>query len=163
MLSSSSTTRIVAATGVSVVGAGGPTRTGDLLITNQLLYQLSYTSAGRAKLYAPGLLGSRRRIAAFPALKRIAGVGRRVHSMQQTVFAIKRVGVAQAIAPFDPGSIECPQLGRTGHHRVALVDLEHDRLRRLHRVLAGNHETFGRCARFALAENLRACEHERSR
>ncbi len=23
-------------------GAGGPTRTGDLLITNQLLYQLSY-------------------------------------------------------------------------------------------------------------------------
>src|SRR5688572_10316545 len=31
-------------------GAGGPTRTGDLLITNQLLYQLSYTSvccAGR--------------------------------------------------------------------------------------------------------------------
>src|SRR5207237_22864 len=25
-------------------GAGGPTRTGDLLITNQLLYQLSYTS-----------------------------------------------------------------------------------------------------------------------
>jgi hypothetical protein len=28
------------------IGAGGPTRTGDLLITNQLLYQLSYTSAG---------------------------------------------------------------------------------------------------------------------
>jgi len=28
-----------------VLGAGGPTRTGDLLITNQLLYQLSYTSA----------------------------------------------------------------------------------------------------------------------
>jgi hypothetical protein len=26
------------------IGAGGPTRTGDLLITNQLLYQLSYTS-----------------------------------------------------------------------------------------------------------------------
>ena len=25
-------------------GAGGRTRTGDLLITNQLLYQLSYTS-----------------------------------------------------------------------------------------------------------------------
>ena len=25
-------------------GAGSPTRTGDLLITNQLLYQLSYTS-----------------------------------------------------------------------------------------------------------------------
>jgi hypothetical protein len=27
-----------------IFGAGGPTRTGDLLITNQLLYQLSYTS-----------------------------------------------------------------------------------------------------------------------
>ena len=25
------------------IGAGAPTRTGDLLITNQLLYQLSYT------------------------------------------------------------------------------------------------------------------------
>jgi hypothetical protein len=33
-------------------GAGGPTRTGDLLITNQLLYQLSYTSVKR-RLYAP--------------------------------------------------------------------------------------------------------------
>src|SRR3954469_4757876 len=118
---------------------------------------------GGAKLYAPSLLRSGRRIAAFPALKRIAGVGRWVHSMQQTVFPIKRVRVAHAIAPFDPGSIECPQLRRTGHQRVALVDLEHDRLRRLHRVLAGNHETFGRCARFALAENLRACEHENSR
>src|SRR5512135_670138 len=33
-------------------GAGGPTRTGDLLITNQLLYQLSYTSApGPAALH----------------------------------------------------------------------------------------------------------------
>jgi hypothetical protein len=30
-------------------GAGGPTRTGDLLITNQLLYQLSYTSAPGAR------------------------------------------------------------------------------------------------------------------
>jgi protein TonB len=29
------------------IGAGGPTRTGDLLITNQLLYQLSYTSTTR--------------------------------------------------------------------------------------------------------------------
>src|SRR3954468_8457824 len=163
MLSSSSTTRMEAGMLAGAFGAGGPTRTGDLLITNQLLYQLSYTSAGRAKLYAPGLLGSGRRIAAFPALKRIAGVGRWVHSMQQTVFAIKRVGVAHAIAPFDPGSIECPQLRRTGHQRVALVDLEHDRLRRLHSVLAGNHETFGCSARFALAENLRACEHENSR
>ncbi len=27
-------------------GAGAPTRTGDLLITNQLLYQLSYTGFG---------------------------------------------------------------------------------------------------------------------
>ena len=27
-----------------MVGADGRTRTGDLLITNQLLYQLSYTS-----------------------------------------------------------------------------------------------------------------------
>ena len=30
--------------GEEFFGAGGPTRTGDLLITNQLLYQLSYTS-----------------------------------------------------------------------------------------------------------------------
>ncbi len=29
---------------VSLFGAGGRTRTPDLLITNQLLYQLSYTS-----------------------------------------------------------------------------------------------------------------------
>ncbi len=29
-----------------MVGAGAPTRTGDLLITNQLLYQLSYTGLG---------------------------------------------------------------------------------------------------------------------
>ena len=28
------------------IGAGGRTRTPDLLITNQLLYQLSYTSIG---------------------------------------------------------------------------------------------------------------------
>src|SRR3954452_13723159 len=136
---------------------GGPTDYESVALPTELHQR------GRAKLYAPGLLGGRRRIAAFPALKRIAGVGRRVHSMQQTVFAVKRVGVAQAIAPFDPGSIECPQLGRTGHHRVALVDLEHDRLGRLHRVLAGDHETFGGCARFALAEDLRACEHENSR
>ena len=27
-------------------GAGGPTRTGDLLITNQLLYRLSYAGQG---------------------------------------------------------------------------------------------------------------------
>src|SRR5581483_4726611 len=33
-------------------GAGGPTRTGDLLITNQLLYQLSYTSNGTAIIRA---------------------------------------------------------------------------------------------------------------
>ena len=32
------------------VGAGGRTRTPDLLITNQLLYQLSYTSIFRAKI-----------------------------------------------------------------------------------------------------------------
>jgi hypothetical protein len=32
------------------LGAGGPTRTGDLLITNQLLYQLSYTSDPRGLL-----------------------------------------------------------------------------------------------------------------
>jgi hypothetical protein len=32
--------------GEEFFGAGGPTRTGDLLITNQLLYQLSYTSMG---------------------------------------------------------------------------------------------------------------------
>src|SRR5262245_57915772 len=43
MPSSSSMTRMLAAMGLGL-GAGGPTRTGDLLITNQLLYQLSYTS-----------------------------------------------------------------------------------------------------------------------
>src|SRR6185436_6484488 len=43
MLSSSSMTRMLAGMGLGL-GAGGPTRTGDLLITNQLLYQLSYTS-----------------------------------------------------------------------------------------------------------------------
>src|SRR5207248_3220022 len=31
-------------------------RTGDLLITNQLLYQLSYTSGASGQLYAPPLL-----------------------------------------------------------------------------------------------------------
>ena len=31
-----------------LIGAGGRTRTPDLLITNQLLYQLSYTSESRA-------------------------------------------------------------------------------------------------------------------
>ncbi len=40
-------------------GAGGRTRTGDLLITNQLLYQLSYTSEyeGAAFLPKPVCLG----------------------------------------------------------------------------------------------------------
>src|SRR3982751_4507871 len=71
---------------------------------------------GKAQLYAPGLLGSARRVAGLPALEGITGVGRRVHPMQHTVFAIKRVGVAEAIKPFDPGSIECPKLRRTGHH-----------------------------------------------
>ena len=32
------------------IGAGGRTRTPDLLITNQLLYQLSYTSASKPAL-----------------------------------------------------------------------------------------------------------------
>ena len=35
---------------VKLGGAGGRTRTPDLLITNQLLYQLSYTSIFRAKI-----------------------------------------------------------------------------------------------------------------
>ncbi len=35
---------------VKMRGAGGRTRTPDLLITNQLLYQLSYTSALNAQL-----------------------------------------------------------------------------------------------------------------
>ena len=33
--------------GIVKSGAGGPTRTGDLLITNQLLYQLSYAGLAR--------------------------------------------------------------------------------------------------------------------
>ena len=33
--------------GLDITGAAGRNRTGDLLITNQLLYQLSYSSAGR--------------------------------------------------------------------------------------------------------------------
>jgi hypothetical protein len=34
-------------------GAGAQTRTADLLITNQLLYQLSYTSAPLSTKYTP--------------------------------------------------------------------------------------------------------------
>ena len=34
-----------------IVGAGETTRTSDLLITNQLLYQLSYASRGRRIIY----------------------------------------------------------------------------------------------------------------
>ena len=37
----------------SKFGAGGRTRTPDLLITNQLLYQLSYTSEQPAKIILP--------------------------------------------------------------------------------------------------------------
>ena len=33
------------------IGAGGRIRTPDLLITNQLLYQLSYTSSSNSKDY----------------------------------------------------------------------------------------------------------------
>ena len=32
-------------------GAGGRIRTPDLLITNQLLYQLSYTSSSNSRIY----------------------------------------------------------------------------------------------------------------
>ena len=39
---------------LNVDGADAPIRTGDLLITNQLLYQLSYISAGRDYTLAPG-------------------------------------------------------------------------------------------------------------
>src|SRR3954464_5146942 len=157
MLSSSSMTRMVAVMALGG-GAGAPTRTGDLLITNQLLYQLSYTSVGTAKLYASGLLGSARRIAGFPALEGIAGVRRRMHPVQQTFFAIKRVGIANAIEPFDLGIVERPQLCRTRHHGVALVDLQHDGLRRLQWILASDHKSAGRRTRFALAEDLRTCE-----
>ena len=34
-----------------IVGAGGRIRTPDLLITNQLLYQLSYTSSSNSRIY----------------------------------------------------------------------------------------------------------------
>ena len=34
------------------IGAGGRIRTPDLLITNQLLYQLSYTSSSNSKIYS---------------------------------------------------------------------------------------------------------------
>ena len=37
--------------GTSPYGAGDGTRTRDLLITNQLLYQLSYTSISKRKIY----------------------------------------------------------------------------------------------------------------
>ena len=33
------------------IGAGGRIRTPDLLITNQLLYQLSYTSSSNSRIY----------------------------------------------------------------------------------------------------------------
>src|ERR1700752_437880 len=73
MLSSSSTTRMLAAIG-ACFGAGGPTRTGDLLITNQLLYQLSYTSKcaakGAGRLYAHVLQrGSRVNLFLYTALR----------------------------------------------------------------------------------------------
>ena len=47
-------------TGLFIFGAGGRNRTPDLLITNQLLYQLSYTSVlggnNRARTYDPLLV-----------------------------------------------------------------------------------------------------------
>jgi hypothetical protein len=42
---------------LSLFGAGDGTRTRDLLITNQLLYQLSYTSAHLQKQMVVGVTG----------------------------------------------------------------------------------------------------------
>ncbi len=41
----------------SLRGADGRTRTGDLLITNQLLYQLSYVGMARGARDRPGFAG----------------------------------------------------------------------------------------------------------
>ena len=45
-------------------GAGDRNRTDDLLITNQLLYQLSYTGKGR-QVYGGERLGNNKRVAIY--------------------------------------------------------------------------------------------------